>query len=111
MYITIDSGAFPACDGRSGELAAMSSPKGLALAAQQHAPAGTELFACGESRRYFWRSASRTMNIYFELRPCVTSRGRLVELAREKPRFGYRRLHVLLRRVAKRTHGHCAWAH
>ena len=25
-------------------------------------------------------------------------RGRLVELAREKPRFGYRRLHVLLGR-------------
>jgi putative transposase len=25
-------------------------------------------------------------------------RTRLVELAREKPRFGYRRLHVLLRR-------------
>jgi putative transposase len=28
-------------------------------------------------------------------------RGRLVELAREKPRFGYRRLHVLLRRAGE----------
>ena len=29
-------------------------------------------------------------------------RARLVELAREKPRFGYRRLHVLLRRAGER---------
>ena len=29
-------------------------------------------------------------------------RTQLVELAREKPRFGYRRLHVLLRRREKR---------
>jgi putative transposase len=28
-------------------------------------------------------------------------RSRLVELAREKPRFGYRRLHVLLQRGAR----------
>src|SRR2546430_15456153 len=31
------------------------------------------------------------------------SRTRLVELAREKPRFGYRRLHVLLRRNGERV--------
>lgn len=30
-------------------------------------------------------------------------RSRLVELAREKPRFGYRRLHVLLRRCGERV--------
>jgi len=30
-------------------------------------------------------------------------RNRLVELAREKPRFGYRRLHVLLRRTGERV--------
>jgi hypothetical protein len=30
-------------------------------------------------------------------------RTRLVELAREKPRFGYRRLHVLLRRTGERV--------
>jgi putative transposase len=30
-------------------------------------------------------------------------RTRLVELAREKPRFGYRRLHVLLRRCGERV--------
>jgi hypothetical protein len=30
MYITIDPGAFPACDGRKVELAAMSFPKVLA---------------------------------------------------------------------------------
>ncbi len=30
-------------------------------------------------------------------------RTRLVELAREKPRFGYRRLHVLLRRNGERV--------
>src|SRR5689334_25093130 len=30
-------------------------------------------------------------------------RARLVELAREKPRFGYRRLHVLLRRSGERV--------
>jgi len=30
-------------------------------------------------------------------------RTRLVELAREKPRFGYRRLHVLLRRSGERV--------
>jgi hypothetical protein len=30
-------------------------------------------------------------------------RTKLVELAREKPRFGYRRLHVLLRRSGERV--------
>ena len=30
-------------------------------------------------------------------------RNRLIELAREKPRFGYRRLHVLLRRTGERV--------
>ena len=30
-------------------------------------------------------------------------RGRLVELAREKPRYGYRRLHVLLQRTGEQV--------
>jgi putative transposase len=30
-------------------------------------------------------------------------RGRMVELAREKPRYGYRRLHVLLRRTGEQV--------
>src|SRR5579863_1647943 len=37
-------------------------------------------------------------------------RVRLVELAREKPRFGYRRLHVLLRRSGERGYSReCLW--
>ena len=35
---------------------------------------------------------------FSERRACEPLRTRLVELAREKPRFGYRRLHVLLGR-------------
>jgi putative transposase len=34
-------------------------------------------------------------------------RGRLVALAREKPRYGYRRLHVLLRRAGKPVNHKC----
>ena len=37
---------------------------------------------------------------YWRTRHDEELRGRVVELAREKPRFGYRRLQVLLRRNA-----------
>jgi putative transposase len=40
----------------------------------------------------------------YEARRCDEPlRTKLVELAREKPRFGYRRLHVLLRRCGERV--------
>ena len=40
---------------------------------------------------------------YRSLRTDEPLRTRLVELAREKPRFGYRRLHVLLRRSGEQV--------
>jgi hypothetical protein len=48
-------------------------------------------------------SIPRTSCRYQSRRDDSVLRERLIELAREKPRFGYRRLHVLLRREGDRT--------
>ena len=42
---------------------------------------------------------------YRSVRCDAALREKLVELAREKPRFGYRRLHVLLRRDGEQVKG------
>jgi hypothetical protein len=45
-----------------------------------------------------WRRARFVTGRGVPMRSCGA---RLVELAREKPRYGYRRLHVLLRRACE----------
>jgi len=44
---------------------------------------------------------------YQTRRPHEPLRAKLVELAREKPRFGYRQLHVLLRRAGEAVNHKC----
>ena len=55
----------------------------------------------GPSERHACRLVGIAVNSYRYHARCSDGdlKERLVELAREKPRFGYRRLHVLLRRV------------
>ena len=57
----------------------------------------SERHACG------LMSIPRTSCRYRSRRDDSVLRERLIELAREKPRFGYRRLHVLLQREGNRT--------
>ncbi len=59
-----------------------------------------EEFRAGERRVCDLIEVPRTTYRYRSCRNDNALRERLVELAREKPRYGYRRLHILLRREA-----------
>ena len=50
-----------------------------------------------------WKTRRSAEESYESQRSDEELRGRLRQLAREKPRFGYRRLHVLLRREGEMT--------
>jgi putative transposase len=58
-------------------------------------------YAVSERRVCGLLSMAVSSHRYVSRRSDEELRGRLVQLAREKPRFGYRRLHVLLRRAGK----------
>ena len=62
-----------------------------------------EKYAFSERRACHLMMLAVTTYRYRSQRTDEPLRTKLVELAREKPRFGYRRLHVLLRRSGERV--------
>jgi putative transposase len=60
-----------------------------------------EQYAVSERRVCGLLSMAVSSYCYASRRSDEELRDRLVQLAREKPRFGYRRLHVLLQRAGK----------